>query len=261
MKTFPEIFKKYTTQLWYIFLTPAMFFVIMGVYRPFGNPEALDMGRSLFVFNVTIMMCIMMVFLLITRSLFFALRKLLFKPVRRIMEVVELAGMTFFIALYLTLMSGTGSYFYNLALSLQYTFLILILPYGAITGVFVIISLSSPTVREVESVRFTDKNGQVRIVLLKDAILYIKADENYITVFYNEGDTVRDYTLRTSMTAITPLADRFGLFRCQRSYFVNPTHIVALRKDVNDMYTAELDVPGLIVPVSRNKYPELSRLL
>ena len=61
MKTFPEIFKKYTTQLWYIFLTPAMFFVIMGVYRPFGNPEALDMGRSLFVFNVTIMMCIMMV--------------------------------------------------------------------------------------------------------------------------------------------------------------------------------------------------------
>ena len=63
------------------------------------------------------------------------------------------------------------------------------------------------------------------------------------------------------MTAITPLADRFGIFRCQRSYFVNPTHIVALRKDVNDMYTVELDVPGLIVPVSRNKYPELSRLL
>lgn len=263
MKTFPEIFKKYTTQLWYIFLTPAMFFVIMGVYRPFGNPEALDMGRSLFVFNVTIMMCIMMVFLLITRSLFFALRKFLCNNLWQFIGwiVVELAGMTFFIALYLTLMSGTGSYFYNLALSLQYTFLILIVPYGAITGVYMIISLSSPTVREVESVRFTDKNGQVRIVLLKDAILYIKADENYITVFYKEGDTVRDYTLRTSMTAITPLADRFGLFRCQRSYFVNPTHIVALRKDVNDIYTAELDVSGLIIPVSRNKYPELSRLL
>jgi hypothetical protein len=195
--------------------------------------------------------------------LFFALPKFLCNNLWQFIGwiVVELAGMTFFIALYLTLMSGTGSYFYNLALSLQYTFLILIVPYGAITGVFVIISLNSPTVREVESVRFTDKNGQVRIVLLKDAILYIKADENYITVFYREGDTVRDYTLRTSMTAITPLADRFGLFRCQRSYFVNPTHIVALRKDVNDIYTAELDVSGLIVPVSRNKYPELSRLL
>ena len=111
MKTFPEIFKKYTTQLWYIFLTPAMFFVIMGVYRPFGNPEALDMGRSLFVFNVTIMMCIMMVFLLITRSLFFALRKFLCHNLWQFIGwiVVEIAGMSFFIALYLTLMSGTGS--------------------------------------------------------------------------------------------------------------------------------------------------------
>ena len=107
MKTLPEIFEKYTTQLWYIFLTPASFFVIMGVYRPFGNPEALDMDRSLFVFNVTIMMCIMMVFLLLTRTLFYFLRKILSNNMWQFIGWIlfEMIGMTFFIALYLELMS------------------------------------------------------------------------------------------------------------------------------------------------------------
>ena len=263
MKTLPNIFRKYTTQLWYIFLTPALFFIIMGVYRPFGNPEALDMGRSLFVFNVTIMMCIIMVFLLITRTIFYFLRKFLCSNMWQFVGWIlfELVGMTFFVALYLDLMSKEGSYFLHLALSLQYTFLILIVPYGSITAICTIISLNSPNVRETESVKFSDKNGQVRIVLLKDAILYIKADENYIKIFYKDGDVVKDYTLRSSMSAISPLAARFGLFRCQRSYFVNPTHIIALRKDLNDIYTAELDMPGHVIPVSRNKYSELSRLL
>ena len=263
MKTLPEIFRKYLTQLWYVVLTPVMFFIIMGVYRPFGNPEALNMGRSLFVFNVTIMMCIMLVFLIISRSIFYALRKYLCNNLWQFIGwiIVELAGMTFFVALYLTLMSGEGSYFFNLAISLQYTFLILIVPYGGITAVFVIISLNTSNVREIESVKFTDKNGQVKIVVLKDAILYIKANENYITVFYTEGNVVKDYTLRTSMLAITPIADRFGLFRCHKSYFVNPSHIIALRKDVNETYAAELDFSGIVVPVSRNKYPHMSKIL
>ena len=136
-----------------------------------------------------------------------------------------------------------------------------VFPYAAITSICTIVSLKSSRIREVDSVKFTDKNGQVRIVLLKDAILYIKADENYIIIYYKDGEVVKDYTLRSSMSAITPLATRFGLFRCQRSYFVNPTHIIALRKDANDMYSAELDVPGHVIPVSRNRYSELSRLL
>lgn len=263
MKSFPEIFKKFTTQLWYVFLTPLLFFIIMGVYRPFENPAALDMGRSLFVFNVTIMMCIILVYLLISRTLYYFLRKFLCTNWWQFCGwiVIELVAMTFFIALYLTLMSGAGSYFLHLAYSLQYTFLILIVPYFGITAVCTIVSLNTVNIRERDSIRFTDRNGQVKIVLLKDAILYIKAEENYITIYYLDGETIKNYTIRSSMTAIAPLVEGFGLFRCQRSYFVNPTHIVALRRDPNDMYSAELTVSGLTIPVSRNKYSEISKLL
>lgn len=263
MNSFPETMKKYITQLWYIFLTPVLFFIIMGVYRPFENPAALDMGRSLFVFNVTMMMCIILVFLLISRTVYFLLRKYICNNWWQFIGwiVLELVAMTFFIALYLTLMSDDGSYFWHLALSCQYTFLILCVPYAGITAVITIVSLSNPVLRARDSIKFTDKSGQVKIVILKDAILYVKADENYVVINYVDGDKVKSYTLRTTMASLAPLAESFSLYRCQRSYYVNPSRIVALRKDPSDMYSAELDIPGIVIPVSRNRYSQLSRML
>ncbi len=263
MNKLPEIFKKYTTQLWYIFLTPVIFAVIMGAYRPFGNPAALTIGKSIFVFNVSMIMCIIMVFLFITRHALYFLRKFLCRNWWQFLgwALFEFTGVTFYIAMYITLMGHEGSYFLNLALSLQYSFLTMVVPYFGITAVLEIIHLLSPDAVETESVKLTDKNGNVKIVLLKESILFIKADENYITVYYKSGDKVKDYTLRSSMTAITPLANSFGLFRCQRSYFVNPSHIIALRRDAYDIYSAEMSVSGLVVPVSKSKYQELSRLL
>ena len=55
--------------------------------------------------------------------------------------------------------------------------------------------------------------------------------------------------------------EQFGLFRCQRSYYVNLSHIVALRKDPNDIISAELDVPNITIPVSRKVYHALSARL
>ena len=262
MKSIPTIFEKYTTQLWYILLTPAMFFVIMGVYRPFENPDALTFYRASFVFNITMMMCIILVFLLISRHFLHLLRRFIYRNWWQFIgwAVMEFFGITFFIALYITLI-GRDSYFLNLIRSLQYTVVTLSVPYFIRTTTLVIVSLKCSKGREADSVKFTDNNGHVKIVLLKDSILYIKAEENYITIYYKSGDKIKDYTLRASMTAITPVATRFGLFRCQRSYFINPSHIIALRRDAYDIYSAELSVPGLVVPVSKNKYQELSRLL
>lgn len=244
-------------------MVPALFFIIMVVYRPFGNPIALDFGRSLFYFNITMMMCIILVYLALTRTLLYALRKHLctnwwFYVGWMILECV---GLTFFFGLYLRLISGQAPYFLHVANSLQYTFLILCVPYGGVTAICTIVEYSSPNIREHDSIRFTDKNGQAKIVLIKDAILYIRANENYVTIYYKDGENVKSYTLRTSMASIAPLVERFGLYRCQRSYFVNTQHIVALRRDANDIYSAELCVPGIIIPVSRQKYSKLSSIL
>lgn len=259
----PDIFKKYTTQLWYILLTPLLFFVIMVVYRPFDSPQTLDFERSGFYFNVVILMCITLVYLALTRTVLFFLRKYICSHWLFYLGwmILEFIGLTFFFALYLRLISKELTYFMHVAISLQYTFLILLFPYAIITAVCTIIEFNSPKIRERDTIRFTDKNGQVKIVLLKDAILYIKANENYITIFYMEGDKVKDYSLRASMTSISPLVNQFGLYRCHRSFFINVQHLVALRRDPNDFYTAELSVPGVKIPVSRQKYADLSTKL
>ena len=72
---------------------------------------------------------------------------------------------------------------------------------------------------------------------------------------------MRDYTLRSTMRAISPLMEHFGFFRCHRSYYVNIAHIVALRRDRDDAFSAELDVPGTVLPISKRVYQELTEKL
>jgi DNA-binding LytR/AlgR family response regulator len=53
-----------------------------------------------------------------------------------------------------------------------------------------------------------------------------------------------------------------GLVRCPRSYFVNPGHIRALRRDKDNYIYAEIDnVAHTSIPVSKKYYEEVSEQL
>ena len=70
-------------------------------------------------------------------------------------------------------------------------------------------------------------------------------------------------TLTLSPLSVTGIGimEHYGFFRCHRSYFVNLAHIVALRRDRDDVFSAELDVPGTVLPISRHVYQELTQKL
>lgn len=267
MNRLPPIFGKFTTHLWYILLTPAFFLVFFFIYKPFGSLEALDMGRGLFFFNVTIMMCILLVIMAIMHLAFYLLYRHMSQSLWQLIGWIdlEITVTTFFFAMYICLMGGSKvPYFEEVAICLQYTFLTLFYPFFGITMICLLVHMERreiPTEQPGESVRFQDASGKVRIVLAKDAILFVKAEENYVKVHYLDNDRVKDYQLRTSMTAIAPLMEKHGMFRCQRSYYINPRHIVALRKDANELISAEIKATGLSIPVSRKVYQELSARL
>lgn len=42
------------------------------------------------------------------------------------------------------------------------------------------------------------------------------------------------------MRKLEPVAEHFHLIRCQRSYYVNPTHVKVLRKDKDGFIYADL---------------------
>ena len=111
-------------------------------------------------------------------------------------------------------------------------------------------------------VRFLDEYKKVRLVIDRQAILFIRADENYVIIHYLDHDENKKFVLRSSMRSLEPLAERHGLVRCHRSYFINPRHIKLVRKDSEGQILAELDTVGYDpIPVSRNYYQNLSAVL
>ena len=266
LKRLPGIFGKPVVQIWYVLLPAYFFFFVTTVYRPFGMEEALDMGAGLFYFNAAMLMSIVLICQFLMRFLFQLFYRSLSKTwIGYIFWCVgEMALVTYLSALYLYLMSsGAEPYFTQLAICLQYSFLILIYPYFGITVVCVLIQDRMPfdeaSGRDI--IRFADSSGNVRLAISASALLFIRAEDNYVKIHYLDNGKVKDYLLRSTMNAVAPLVEPFGLFRCQRSWYVNTNHIVALRKDPDDSITAELDAGGIAVPVSRALYRELSALL
>lgn len=262
-----DIFGRTVSGLWYILFSTFFFFFMVLVYRPFNMEQVLDMGRGQFFLNATLCTCIVAGCLLFLR--------LLFLLINRLASVIwinyifwclfEMLFVAFFLALFIYLKSGQSNYyFYYVGLSLKYSFLILFYPYFSVTSMLCIVDFLEKQRRisqKADLIRFTDSAGNVRIVLSASVILYIKAEVNYVRIYYLDGSTVKEYQLHNTMNALRESVEKFGLFRCQRSYYVNVSHVSSLRKDPNDVINVELDCGDIRVPVSRNLYMELASRL
>lgn len=260
MTELPQIFRRFSTQLWYVLLSTAFFFFFLMVYQPFGAAHALDMGRDWFILNALLMTSIVLVTLSIMRLIYYFISGAICRNWWSYTgwTTLEMVVLTYFLALYLYLMGGRSvPYFNQVAACLQYTFLTLVYPYFGISAVCTLVGLPESRSLERDIIRFADANRQVKIVLQKDAILYIRADENFVQIHYLDGGKVKRFALRSTMQALAPLVAQYGLFRCHRSYYVNLAHIVAVRRDAGDMISAELNVPGETIPVSRRVYHTL----
>ena len=212
-------------------------------------------------------MCILLGVMLISRVLMMVLshHQLRLNWARYVYwEIAEVITMSMFMALYLTLMyQGIYPYFHVVGQSLYALLLICIYPY-------VIFNLSMAYMAQKDEqatyddslMRFTDNTQRVKLMIASSAVLYIKAEENYVHIRYMEGDRSKDYALRASMKSLEELMLKHGLVRCQRSYYINPQHIKVLRRDKEGLITAELDVPNQkSIPVSPKYYDALSKWL
>ena len=151
-------------------------------------------------------------------------------------------------------------------MSFKYLSIVLIFPY-------IILALSlrvydyhkasqSPEETTIQRMRFYDNKHNLKIVLTPDAILYIAADENYVTITYNENGKERNYALRASMKSIDELCQDNGLVRCHRSYYINPSFVRVLRKEKEGVIFAEMESGSVTrIPVSKKYYDRLAELL
>lgn len=280
MTLIPKKLLEVPSLLAHVLIIPAYYLFFVLIYRPSWMIDMLDMHADKMIFNLLMLMCIVLGVLCASRIPVTCVRKRLnLQWLHYILwSLAEIAVITAFCALYLTLMNNyllgevVTSYFGTLGWTAAMTGSILLYPYTLLGFIFTLLQKPEETVQEDELVRFQDSTGQLKLVLASSAIVYVEASTNYVIIKYTEGERLRDYQLRNSMKAIEPLLAKHGITRCQRSYFINPKHVTALRKDKEGVILAELDTAALqernltssamrIIPVSPRYYDELSKML
>ena len=269
MHKLPKLFFAIPTQFVYVSACSLFFLAFSVVYHPFDMPEFLDMGRGLYAFNLAIILAITVVALAVSRTVFHLLGKSggFTWALYVAWCIGECLMLAIFISLYLTLMlKGKYTYFTVLfSYCLGFVYLIMIYPYLVVTLSYAISARkeADKAANGVDEslIRFYDEYKNPKLMIAASAVLYIKAEENYVNIWYLDGDKPGKYTLRASMTSLESTAEKHKLVRCQRSYYVNPLHVTVLRKENGWVY-ADLDKEGLpSIPVSKRYYDKLAELL
>ena len=266
MSKLPSLMTALRSNLVFMLAIPMFCLSFILLYQPTRIVVLLDMGKDMLNFNTTIVMCIVLGVMIISRSVLMVIHRSLrmnwFKFI--IWEMGELFTMSLFTALYITLMyRGEFSYFYIVGKCLFDLLLITIYPYVVFDLAFAYAAkVEENTLYDDSLMRFVDNTQKLKLMIASSAVLYIEADENYVHIRYMEGERQKDYPLRASMKSLEELMTKHGLVRCQRSYYINPQHIKVLRRDKEGMISAELDVPNQkAIPVSPKYYDSLTKWL
>ena len=108
-------------------------------------------------------------------------------------------------------------------------------------------------------INFHDYAGTLKFTVKLENIYYIKAEGNYVNVFYNNKGGISSFVLRNKIQAI---ADEFAgtpLMRCHRTYIVNSNNIKLIRTEV-DGYFIDFNQPGLeSVPISKTYSEKIAK--
>ena len=264
MAKIPSSILSVNTLLVHVLGLPFFFLGFILMYDSTWISEFLSGGNDRTVFNALMITCILIGILCGSRIPMTAVRRNLHLNWWQyfLWSLSEVIVFSAFAALYIALIYGNYGYFPALGQCLCISFAVLSYPYLFFAVLIALIRPDKMQEAEDDLVRFADNTGRLKLVIAHDVILYIEAQENYVSIHYMEGENQKEYSLRQSMRGIEELMDKHGIIRCQRSYFVNPRHVKVLRKDNEGMIQAELDITGSRpVPVSPKYYEDLSKML
>lgn len=267
MAKIPSSVLSVSALLVHVITIPLFFLGFVLVYESSWINDFISGGTGDFdrlVFNTLMLTCILVGVLLASRIPVTAKRKeMSFSWWLYICwSLAEITVFCAFAALYMALAVPSYSYFPALGECLHVAVFILPYPYIVFALQIAFLKPNKKAPADDDLVRFSDNTGRLKLVIAHNVLLYIEAQENYVSIHYLEGEKPKEYSLRQSMRGIEDLMDRHGIIRCQRSYFVNPRHVKVLRRDKEGFIQAELDIANTKpVPVSPKYYDQLSELL
>ena len=265
-----RLYKGFSAQVLYMVVLPVFFLAFSLLYDPCHILEYYRFGSFDATFHILMLFSILLVSICLSRTIYYFLDKAItFNWWQYTLWCLgEVVVASAFIALYTSLFRHEGKiYFSVFATCVKFVAMSLVFPYVFLAMRQIIAIKDDALLRkdqpqDASLVRFYDEHKRLKLTIAPDAVLYVKSEFNYLKIYYLVSGHVKEYTLRGSMKSLENSIPAQTLVRCQRSYFVNPTHVKVLWKDKEGFIYADLDLPDLpSIPVSKPYYDTLSALL
>ena len=247
---------------------PTFILIFMTFYKPLGIHGLLDMEHANFAFNTTMIFCIALISTSITRSILYLIGKhrSISRPIYTVWCFAEMIVTALFSSLYTTLiLKEPVSYFEVVGTFILLITTTAIYPYCFIWLAYELYAKNNEekvTTDDSSLIRFYDEYKKLRLVIVPEAVIFIKSEENYVQIHYQDQNRTKKFILRSSMKALEETLSKRGLVRCHRSYFINPAYIKIVHRDNSGMIVAELKQENYeSIPISRKYQNAITRLL
>ena len=269
MDRIPDTYFERSILMSYILLIPIYSFFFLIGFKPFHIDLLLNVDINQLAFRSAIMASIEIVVTLISRLAMMLTnnRSPLSHNQFVMWEFIEALAIVMFCTLFIWLIGKrTQPYFSLLPNMFLISMSILLFPY-IIVSLVAELNDRNMTIRQqaqeitesvsqqqdnIESpVHFRDIQNNLKLVVASNLILYIEAENNYVSIAYMNSEKLVKYQLRNTMKNIEEECVNNNLARCHRSFFINLRHVRLIKKESDGMF-AELDHPGAMrIPISK----------
>lgn len=246
--------------------------VFMNLYVPFSKTAWFELGYSSRFLYTLLFFCLCVIVLVLSRVVMYKTKYLFEMKVWHyvlwcIAEIVLICGIyTGFTVLILEVPDDMTVYEVFLK-ALLYGSISLAVPYVISTLYFVLVekekiirlmNYSNVVTDEPEpedddqKITLFDIGGTLRFSVRRRNLYYIESDDNYIKVWYDDGNgELKQYMLRCRLKTVEETFRDSTLVRCHRKYVVNTEHVRVLRKE-GDSFVLELDRENIqAIPVTK----------
>lgn len=110
-------------------------------------------------------------------------------------------------------------------------------------------------------IHFYDYNGNLKLSVSADSILYIASQDNYVEIRYNLGGQLLNYLMRCRTTRLEKQLEGTSLIRCHRSYIVNVDNVTQFKREGARAFLVLSHPDAKRIPVSQRYYKTISEHL
>ncbi|GAA4271532.1 hypothetical protein GCM10022258_08260 [Aquimarina gracilis] len=113
---------------------------------------------------------------------------------------------------------------------------------------------------KMQLINIESNNCKDSIILSLDALLYVKAQDNYVDIYYLKDNQVKKQLLRVTMKALALKLKEKAIIRCHRSYLVNMNKVIKID---NNGYQMQLLLSNIKnpIPISRSYINSVKELV